>query len=163
MVFFFPIFFFKFFCTNIFRIPQPPTLNCTQSPPHRSEPFCIYSLRRAGLGWRGGGLPSGRVGAGRWRRRVQMVRVAPLGVRGRRAALAVLLGRQILAPGRGRRRHRLRVVVEVAGVALGRGRGPPPARAVVAVAHVRAARRGGRREVPVAVGPVAAKKNKKNK
>lgn len=84
-----------------------------------------------------------------------MVRVAALGVRGRRAALAVLLGGQVLAARRGRRRHRLRVVVEVAGVALGGGRGHPPARRVVAVAHVRAAGRGGRREVTVAVRPVA--------
>lgn len=85
-----------------------------------------------------------------------MVGVAALGVGGRRAALAVLLGRQVLAARRGRRRHRLRVVVEVAGVALGGGRGEPAARGVVAVAHVRAAGRRGRREVPVAVGPVAA-------
>lgn len=85
-----------------------------------------------------------------------MVRVAALRVGGRRAALAVLLGGQVLAARRGRRRHRLRVVVEVAGVALGGGRGQAAARAVVAVAHVRAAGRGGRREVPVAVGPVAA-------
>lgn len=120
-------------------------------PPSPAEPF-VFTAPSGGRG--AGGCPSGRVGAGGRRRWVQVVRVAALGVGGRWAALAVLLGGQVLAARRGRRRHRLRVVVEVAGVALG-GRGRPAARAVVAVAHVRAAGRGGRREVPVAVRPVA--------
>lgn len=106
-----------------------------------------------------GGVSRG-VRAGRRRRWVEVVGVAALGVRRRRAALAVLLRRQVLAAGCRRWRERLRVVVEVAGVALGGGRGAglercPSSRRVVAVAHVGAAGGGGRGEVTVGVGPIA--------
>lgn len=87
-----------------------------------------------------------------------MVGVTALGVRRRRAALAVLLRRQVLAAGRRGGRERLRVVVEVAGVALDGGAGldgSPPSWRVVAVAHVGAAGGGGRGKVAVGVGPVA--------
>lgn len=88
-----------------------------------------------------------------------MLRVAALCVRRGRAALAVLLGRQVLAARRGRRRERLRIVVGVAGVALGHDDGGDglcsAARRVVTVAHVCAARRGWRSEVSVAVRSVA--------
>lgn len=110
----------------------------------------------------GGGLSRG-VRAGRWRRRVQVVGVAALGVRRRRAALAVLLRRQVLAARCRRGRERLRVVVEVAGVALGGGGGGaglkrhPSSRRVVAVAHIGAAGGGGRGEVAVGIRPVAGR------
>ncbi len=89
-----------------------------------------------------------------------MVRVAALSEGRRRAALTVLLCRQVLAPRRGWRRQRLRVVVQVAGVALDGGAGrvrSPSARRIVAVAHVSAAGRRRRGEVTVAIRPVAAK------
>lgn len=87
-----------------------------------------------------------------------MVGVTALGVRRRRAALAVLLRRQVLAAGRGWRRERLRVVVEVAGVALDGDAGldgSPSSWRVVAVTHVSAAGGGGRGKVAVGVGPIA--------
>lgn len=92
-----------------------------------------------------------------------MVRVAALGVRRRRAALAVLLRGQVLAARRGWRRERLRVVVEVAGVALGGGGAAarlqrhPTTWRVVTVAHVSAAGCGGRGKVAVGVWPIAVK------
>lgn len=88
-----------------------------------------------------------------------MVGVTALGVRRRRAALAVLLCRQVLAAGRGRRRERLRVVVEVAGVALDGGAGldgSPSSWRVVAVTHIGAAGGCGRGKVAVGVGAIAA-------
>lgn len=136
----------------------------------RQSLFPIFILLYAQLlftvrGWscaEGGGVGSRGVRAGRWRRRVEMVGVAALGVRRRRAALTVLLCRQVLAAGRRRGRERLRVVVEVAGVALGSSRGGsaglqwnPASWRVVTVTHVGAAGRGGRGKVAVGVGSVA--------
>lgn len=107
----------------------------------------------------GAGLGSRGVRARGRRRRVQVVGVAALCVRRRRAAFAVLLRRQVLAARCGRRRERLRVIVEVAGVALGGGGFErPAARRVVAVADVSATGRGGRGKVAVGVGPVAGRK-----
>lgn len=112
-----------------------------------------------GRGSSGGGRgSSGGVRARRGWRRVQVVGVAALGVRRRRAALAVLLCRQVLAAGGRGGRERLRVVVEVAGVALDGGAGldgGPTPRRVVAVTHVSAAGGGGRGKVAVGVGPIA--------
>lgn len=140
--------------------------------------FPIFILLYAQLlftvrGWscaKGGGVGSRGVRAGRRRRRVEMVGVAALGVRRRRAALTVLLRRQVLAAGRRRGWERLRVVVEVAGVALGSGRGSgaglywnPASGGVVAVAHVGAAGGGGRGKVAVGVGPVAERAGKRIK
>lgn len=87
-----------------------------------------------------------------------MVGVTALGVRRRRAALAVLLCRQVLAAGSRWRRERLRVVVEVAGVALDGSAGLdgcPASWRIVAVTHVSAAGGGGRGKVAVGVGPIA--------
>lgn len=87
-----------------------------------------------------------------------MVGVAALGVRRRRAALAVLLRRQVLAAGRRRGRERLRVIVQVAGVALDGGsrlEWRSTSWSVVAVTNVSAARCGGRGKVAVCVRPVA--------
>lgn len=92
------IFFFFFFLNSSVQISSVflrPTFNCTLSSPilgpsPPSQQNLLYLQRRGGRG--AGGGPSGRVGAGGWRRWVQVVRVAALGVGGRRAALAVLLG-----------------------------------------------------------------------
>lgn len=152
--FFFLILLYKYLqCSSAphLTVHCPPPCSAS-SPPFPAEPFVFTAQSR---GRRAQGCPSGGVCAGGRRRRVQVVRIAALGVGGRRAALAVLLGRQVLAARRGRRWHRLRVVVEVAGVALGGGCGDPAARGVVTVAHVRAAGRRGWCEMPVAVGPVA--------
>lgn len=84
--------------------------------------------------------------------------VAAFGVGRRWAALTVLLRRQVLAAGRGRRRERLRVVVEVTGVALSCGAGLkrcPASWRVVTVAHIRAAWGGWRGKVAVCIGTVA--------
>lgn len=87
-----------------------------------------------------------------------MVRVAALGVGRRRTTLTVLLCRQVLTAGCGRRRERLGIVVEVTGVALSCGsgfEGHPAPWCVVTVAHVSAAGGGGRGKVSVCVWPVA--------
>lgn len=111
------------------------------------------------------GFGSWGVRAGRRWRRIEVMGVAALGVRRRRAALTVLLRRQVLAAGRWRWRERLWVVVEVAGVALGGGAGlerRSASRSVVAVAHVGTAGGGGRGKVAVGVGPVAEKEKRQS-
>lgn len=126
--------------------------------PRFDPPLCTIAIYSEGAELcRGRGF-SGGVRARRGRRRVEVVGVTALGVRRRRAALAVLLCRQVLAAGGRGGRERLRVVVEVAGVALDGGAGldgSPAPRRVVAVAHVSAAGGGGRGKVAVGVGPVA--------
>lgn len=81
--------------------------------------------------------------------------VAPLRVRGRWAALIVLLCRQVLAARGGWWGDGLRVIVQVTGIALGRRCRDPSAGGIVTVTDVRAAGRGGRCKVTVAVRPVA--------
>lgn len=106
------------------------------------------------MGW--GGYPSWGVRAGGRRWRVEMVRVAPLCVRGRRAAFVVLLRRQVLAAWSGRRGDGLWIIVQVTGIALGRRCRDPSAGGIVTVTDIRAAGRRGRCKMPVAVRPVAA-------
>lgn len=157
---------FFFFCTNIFSIPPPHliTFNCTLSyliprrelpPPSPVEHFVFtLSWRRQVMGR--GGYPSWGVRAGRWRWRVEMVRVAPLRVRGRRAAFIVLLCWQVLAAWSGWRGDGLRIIVQVTGIALGRRCRDPSAGGIVTVTDICAAGRRGRCKMPVAVRPVAA-------
>lgn len=120
--------------------------------------LCTIAIYSEGAELCRGRGSSGGVCAGRGRRRVQVVGVTALGVRRRRAALAVLLRRQVLAAWSRWGRERLRVVVEVAGVALDGGAGldgSPSSWRVVAVTHVRAAGGGGWGKVAVGVGPIA--------
>lgn len=163
----YPFFFFlSLFCTNISSIPPPHliTFNCTLSyliprrelpPPSPVEHFVFTHSRRRQI-MEGGGCPSWGVCAGGWRWRVEMVRVAPLRVRGGWAALIVLLRWQVLAARSRRWRDGLRIIVQVTGVALGRCCCHPSAGGIVTVADIRAAGGRGRCKMPVAVRPVAA-------
>lgn len=156
---------FYFFCTNIFSISPPLsiTFNCTLSylilhwqlpPPSPVEHFVFtLSPQRQITGW--GGYPSWGVRAGGWRRWVQMVRVAPLRVRGGRAAFVVLLRWQVLAAWSGWRGDGLWIIIQVTGIAFGCRCCDPSAGGIVTVTDICAAGRCGRCKMPVAVRPVA--------
>lgn len=102
------------------------------------------------------GPSSGGVCAGRGRRGVEVMRVAPLCVWRRWAAFIVLFCWQVLASGCGRWGHRLWVIVQVTSVALGCCHwGHSPAGSIVTVTNICAAGCGGGCKVPVTIWPVA--------